>query len=921
MLMLEKEQPPRAMPDSLDTMGLTMQRPFVRLLGEPSVTLGQPHRFIADRRYQVLVYLAHAGTWVSRDKIAALFYGDTNQSAARSNFRKILFKIKNLEWLENLEQNDDALRWQVETDVARFQNAIEAQNWREAVTLYSGQFLQGFNEDETDFNTWLETERLRLEQRYHHAAEQYIESLEQKGDVDTALLFLRKILERDPLLEATHRRVIALEFRRGNSEAAFEQFERCREILQKELGVEPEEETLGLLRKLEQGTTQAKYAIVLKNPDAVADAPQVLFGREKLLQEISSFLQQGERVLAQGFGGMGKTALAATLAKTFLQEKKKNVLWLQVGVDNPDVVLEALARPFDAAQDLAKAEDKALYLKEVLREHSLSLLVLDDVWNAYTLSKVLEAVPQGLPVLVTSRQRYSRIERVYVDRLERNAALELLKHYADRPLSPRSPVSLSETSGQEDKKTRRQGEELNNLCDLLGDHPFTLRIAGLNIRDGATVEDLLGRIRSAPHDLKIPNDFKEAGRESAASLLSASLESLSDLEYELFMTYGILASPTVTPQLLSECTNRDLTQVEEALFNLVSRGLAERVSKPDSDYVAYRLHDLAHSYTRTNRIQRHTTLIRAALTHLREHKHDVTLLELDIANLLSAAERCKDLEREDELLSIMYLLTVEGSYYTARGHGSRSVAMLKEVAALAEEKGRLEEAQQMYLRLGAYYTSFPNNHVLAFEHYQHARTLAVRTGNQTREAISLGLMSISKTLGGESSDEFVTEAYRIAQATQDDECLAQVLGQLGYITLSKTDMQSANRYLKEALEVLSRLSHRGVSIQGSLNVEYERFYTLLNLAETEYRLGDLAKGEAIFNESLELARELHNEVWLGYAYYGMGEMYQYVNLSQQAEAHMLEALKLFQNNNCTKDVEAVMSFLKAGNYILEEVQG
>jgi DNA-binding SARP family transcriptional activator len=336
---LEKGQPfTRA-----STLQPMLHCPLVRLLGEPSIKLEQWHPFISDRRYQVLAYLAHAGTWVSRDKLADLFYSDTNQSAARSNLRKILFKIKNLEWLEGLEQNDEALRWQVETDVKDFLKAIEARDWERAIKRYSGSFLQGFTESDSDFDGWVEAERLRLEDLYQHAAEKHIETLEQRGDLDSALHFLQMMLARDPLLEAMHRRVIALEFRRGNTEAAFEQFERCREVLQKELGVEPEEETLELLRRLEQGTTQAKYAVVLKNPDAIPDAPQILFGREQLLQEISDFLQQGERVLAQGFGGMGKTALAATIARLFLKEQQRPVLWLQVGADNPEVILEALA--------------------------------------------------------------------------------------------------------------------------------------------------------------------------------------------------------------------------------------------------------------------------------------------------------------------------------------------------------------------------------------------------------------------------------------------------------------------------------------------------------------------------------------------------------------------------------------------------
>jgi hypothetical protein len=55
---------------------------------------------------------------------------------------------------------------------------------------------------------------------------------------------------------------------------------------------------------------------------------------------------------------------------------------------------------------------------------------------------------------------------------------------------------------------------------------------------------------------------------------------------------------------------------------------------------------------------------------------------------------------------------------------------------------------------------------------------------------------------------------------------------------------------------------------------------------------------------------------MGYAHYELGEMHHNVNQHETAKQHMLEALHLFQNNNCTKDVGAVLSFLKAGDYSL-----
>jgi DNA-binding SARP family transcriptional activator len=888
-------------------------RSIVRLLGEPSVKLGctwQP--FIADRRYQVLAYLAHAGTWVSRDTLADLFYGDTNQSAARSNLRKILFKVKNLEWLEGLEQNDEALRWQTDTDVTKFQKACKEQQWEKAVHCYTGSFLQGFNNDDTDFHVWLEAERLRLEELYQYAAEKYVETLETRGDLETALFFLRSMLGRDPLLESLHRQVIRLEFKRGNTEAAFEQFECCREVLQKELGVEPEPETLELLRRLEEGTAQAKYAVLLNDPEAVPDAPQTLFGREKLLQEISRLLHQGKRVLLQGFGGMGKTAVAATVAKTFLKGQKKGVLWLQVGADNPEVVLEALARPFDAVQDLAKAENKTAFLAEVFKKQKLSLVVLDDVWNAYSLSKVSEALPPGLPLLVTSRQRYSRLERVYVDRLERVASLDLLAWYAEPPLDKRRENGF--TSPNRGGVAERRGgsnTDRNKLCELLGDHPFALRIAGLNLRETSTSE-LLERIKNTPHDLKIPDDFKEAGRESVAALLSVSLETLSDLEYELFLSYGILATPSATPGFLACCTQRNLNQVENALFTLVERGLAVRVSKPESDLVAYRLHDLAHSYARANRIQRPSTLVRAALEHLREHKNDVELLELDSANVLEAARRCQEQKREEDFVTLVYLLTVEGTYYTARGHTTQSLVLLEAAANLAEKNNKGVEAHFLYTKLGEHHFSFTKNYALALNCYNKARELAVTLKNKSRQAILLGLMAIARFHQGEFDvDELSRKAYALAKETGDDECLAQVLGQLGCLAGFKGDMRRARSVLYETLEVLTRLSSSTPT--STVDIGTERFFTLLNLGETEYQVGRFEEGLSARQQALELAKTHNNEIWMGYAHYEIGEMFYNQNCFETARQHMTCALELFERNHALRDVEATLKFLQASS--------
>lgn len=63
-------------------------------------------------------------------------------------------------------------------------------------------------------------------------------------------------------------------------------------------------------------------AIFAQSSDDIAEQPSSLIGRDELLAETRSLLEHNTRVLLQGFGGMGKTALAATLAARWIDDGK-----------------------------------------------------------------------------------------------------------------------------------------------------------------------------------------------------------------------------------------------------------------------------------------------------------------------------------------------------------------------------------------------------------------------------------------------------------------------------------------------------------------------------------------------------------------------------------------------------------------------
>jgi DNA-binding SARP family transcriptional activator len=136
----------------------------VKLLGDVGIliTEGKHIHFEADKRYQLLAYLAYDGGWLSREKLADLFWSDVSE-VARQNLRKLLSRTQHLDWLVGLEVERNRVRWQVATDTATFQQALEASNIEQALAAYGGTFLKNLDSyEDTAFSSWLEIERERL---------------------------------------------------------------------------------------------------------------------------------------------------------------------------------------------------------------------------------------------------------------------------------------------------------------------------------------------------------------------------------------------------------------------------------------------------------------------------------------------------------------------------------------------------------------------------------------------------------------------------------------------------------------------------------------------------------------------------------------------------------------------------------------
>src|SRR5690606_35974246 len=166
--------------------------PRLSLLG--TTAIGADGGLPVDRRGCLLAYLAVEGGWVSRDRLALLFWPDSEETMAKRNLRQLVLRTRRLPLDPPLETTADALCWPVDSDVAAFRHALAAGDVAAAVDAYGGPLLDGFSvHDVGGFDAWLEGERDRLRLAFLDAGVRRSDELLAAGRYEEAARLLGRV--------------------------------------------------------------------------------------------------------------------------------------------------------------------------------------------------------------------------------------------------------------------------------------------------------------------------------------------------------------------------------------------------------------------------------------------------------------------------------------------------------------------------------------------------------------------------------------------------------------------------------------------------------------------------------------------------------------------------------------------------------
>jgi DNA-binding SARP family transcriptional activator len=212
--------------------------------------------------------LLHAGQPHHREKLAGLLWAEQSAVQSKNYLRRTLWQLQSA----LKEVSEEAPFLQVEADWIRldcsdclwvdtavFELAFARTNGKqgegldetavhalvEAVQIYRGELLEGW------YQNWCLFERERFRQMLLMMLDKLMAYGEANGAYEAAITYGMEILRHDLARERTHRQLMRLHYLVGDRTGALRQYERCKAILQEELGVAPAAATEQLHSQIE----------------------------------------------------------------------------------------------------------------------------------------------------------------------------------------------------------------------------------------------------------------------------------------------------------------------------------------------------------------------------------------------------------------------------------------------------------------------------------------------------------------------------------------------------------------------------------------------------------------------------------------------------------------------------------------------
>jgi len=196
---------------------------------------------------------------MTKEEIGLVFWPDALPDDLKFRIKNTVYRLRHAIGKDAILLDQDNYRFNntldYDYDVELFlrENAMAQQSkdtlkklshYREAVKLYKGSYLPEINE------TWVLAPREALQQIFLNILLQVAELYMGMGNYDLALDYCQRALNEDNCLEAAYRLSLKIYAAMGNRAALVRQYQRCVEVLQREINTDPSPQTQSLYQEL-----------------------------------------------------------------------------------------------------------------------------------------------------------------------------------------------------------------------------------------------------------------------------------------------------------------------------------------------------------------------------------------------------------------------------------------------------------------------------------------------------------------------------------------------------------------------------------------------------------------------------------------------------------------------------------------------
>jgi len=612
-----------------------------------------------------------------------------------------------------------------------------------------------------------------------------------------------------------------------------------------------------------------------------ADPPR---GRKGLLSQTMDALQSGEKlVVLTGQGGIGKTVLAAEVARRLAYRYPGSVFW-RSAANMERLGLEEMLNAFDnvigpqlRTLPLDAKRDQVLgYLRNY---DTASLLVVDNAESIKdtNLWRFLEGIPQPSAALVTARESLSCGGReIRVQEMEKEEAIRLFFREA-RKSFPNWGKHLS-------------AEEQSSLAEIAGfmqGHPLAIK----QVAGQSTKRSLAG----------IRDELRRNPPKGVSDKFDVSYNCLEEGQKDLFSRLAVFFGSMDDRAIKSICledNQQGQLNWESDLEELVRSSFLDRAEIADLDkegyevtLYRYRLHPLMRQYAAGKAgdellVRLRPRAAKYFLEYARHFNNNFDMLEFERENILvgmnwAVAQQNSSSGEAKKAAStkVLEFMSVLDRYLDTRGYWSEYRLRLKQAIEAAEILGDRKHKALWIHDLGVIVHCM-GDYDEASRLYLQSMKIFRNMGDKSNVACSLHQMGMlaQDTSEYDEARKLYQQSMKIMQELGAKRGVAGSLHQMGWLAQVTGDYDEARKLYQMSMKIMQELGDkRGVA--GSLH----------QMGWLAQATGDYDEARKLYQQSMKIMQELGDKSGVSRSLHNLGVL-------AHATGDYDEARKLYQQS-------------------------